>query len=81
MIDVKCNYKNKQKNLLCRLCNQHEETQSHVLTECTENKIEESHKISIENIFNNNDNASLKEIAVIINSILESIEDIDSAQP
>ena len=36
MLKVKGNYKNKYTNLICRWCNNKEETQIHILTECKE---------------------------------------------
>ena len=46
MVNVKCNYKNKYKNLICRWCNSDKETQKHILEECdnfpvTRNNIKE----------------------------------------
>ena len=35
MLKVKSNYKNGHKNLNCRLCGKNEETQQHILEECT----------------------------------------------
>ena len=34
MLDIKGNFKNKYQNQTCRLCNLHDETQEHILTQC-----------------------------------------------
>jgi len=48
MIDIKDNYRNKYDTQTCRLCNEHPETQIHVLTECQNNPT----KINYQDIFN-----------------------------
>ena len=75
MIEVKSNYKGSYNDLTCRLCGQQEETQDHILTECTENKIEDQSKISIDDIFNDNDLSILKRAGDIIRKTIELVEE------
>ena len=75
MLKVKGNYKGAYKhNLRCRLCDLHDETQDHILFECTENKLEGPDRITKAQIFEENDLNSLKEVSVAIEKVLDCIE-------
>ncbi len=55
MLKVKSNYKNKYKNnLTCRACGLTEETQNHIMQECTKLHTNNSKKVTPEMIFTNN---------------------------
>ncbi len=62
MIDVKNNYRGKYQDNICRGCGTTEETQQHVLGECTEIHKDQSTKILINEIFSE-DTTKLKIIA------------------
>ena len=53
MLQVKQNYKNKYKDLVCRGCGQEEETQDHILQECIQIHEDEHTKTTINELFNN----------------------------
>ena len=76
MLDIKGNFPNKYQDKICRACNLQEETQKHVLEECTElNKI--SYPISKEMIFEDNIlklQKITKEIEKKMNKILNNTE-------
>ena len=53
MLQVKQNYKNKYKGMVCRGCGQEEETQNHILQECIQIHKDEHTKTTIQELFNN----------------------------
>ena len=57
MLKVKSNYKNKYKtNLICRACGLAEETQNHIMQECTKLHQNDTNKVTLEMIFSENPN-------------------------
>ena len=52
MIEVKCNYKNKYTNYMCRFCGSIEETQKHIMEECNNIDREIYPTVNINEIFN-----------------------------
>lgn len=78
MLEMKNNYRNKYNNMNCRLCGLEEETQQHVLTRCRNNNIDESHKISMNDIFQNQD---MKALATTANTIIRAIKALEDAPP
>ena len=52
MIEVKCNYKNKYQNYMCRYCGDNEETQKHIMEECNNIDREQYPKVNEREIFN-----------------------------
>ena len=71
MIKVNGNYKNNYTDMNCRWCHEYEETQVHILTECTEfNKKRE--KTTYETYFSDNRSSTSiaeKSLAAAINQI------------
>ena len=68
MLDVKSNYRNKHTDLLCRMCEKMEETQTHILEECDE--LKETQKVTKEMIFQK-DITDLRKTAKNISKKLE----------
>ena len=75
MTKVKMNYKGKKQNLTCRLCGLVEETQDHVLFECSKNNLDPNITLIKENVFEENDINSLRKTASAITKILEPFQD------
>jgi len=73
MLDVKNNYKNKHRDLKCRMCNNHEEDQMHVLQMCPELQKKRIEAVTINEIFSENTEI-LKATAIKINIIMQSIQ-------
>ena len=67
MIQVKKNYKNMFKDLICRGCGSNNETQDHILNECKGIHKDDSTKVSVEMLFNNN--LSTQELKIMANNL------------
>ena len=74
MLDVKNNFRNKYKDTLCRQCNQHLETQEHVLEECKSLHPNEANKVRKSDLFSVNVNC-LKVTVSKIETTLEKLEE------
>ena len=74
MLPVKANQRNNHTNITCRLCQPSEETQQHILEECT--RLQDS--IIYKEAFENNNIENISEIA---NSIILIIEEIENRNP
>ena len=72
MLDVKNNYRNKYRDILCRGCGKQDETQQHVLEECETIHQNNQTRVTIHNIFTENIE-NLKETAKKNNIILTQI--------
>ena len=72
MLKVKCNYKNGYKDLTCRACGLKEETQTHVLEECT--KINEGEQQVTKEMIFTEDTKKLQEISKLIDKRIEVVE-------
>ena len=72
MLDIKNNYKNKYRDKTCRLCNQQEEDQIHVLSECTGLNTKGLQPVPTSSIFSDNIE-TLKAAAKNIQLILQAI--------
>ena len=75
MLEVKNNYKKKYRNHMCRLCNNKEEDQTHVLQECPALEKFNLKKATLENIFSE-DIRTLKETSTCINRIMAIVQNI-----
>ena len=73
MTKVKNNYRNGQTNIKCRACKTEDETQDHVLKECTELHPNETTKIKYEDIFSECTD-TLRKIANQINETMTKLE-------
>ena len=73
MMKVKTNYKGSYKDYNCRFCDKHEETQKHIIEDCTEFPME-GDKLRESDIFEE-DPIKLKKISVKLNEIYKIIED------
>ena len=73
MLEVKNNYKNKYRDLKCRMCNNHEEDQMHALQMCPELPKRGIEPVTMTEIFSENI-TSLKATAKKINIIMQSIQ-------
>jgi len=62
MMGVKGNYKNKYPNIKCRLCGNEDETQEHILEECTRMDRSKAPRVTTQEIFQE-DVEKLKEVA------------------
>ena len=74
MLGIKDNYRNKYDNTTCRLCNQSEETQKHILAECEEIK-KEKLEIQKTTLFSRSKYIQ-KENAEKIRKIVKKLKDI-----
>ncbi len=75
MLKMKMNYKNRYKNnLKCRACNSEEETQNHVLAECSALHPNKETTVTDQDIFTE-DTTKLKESAKKIDKILAKLEE------
>ena len=74
MLDVKCNLKNKYKDLKCRLCGSADETQDHVLFECHQN----DNTLQKSDLNQDNDMNKLKSAA---SKIIEVLDTLNEAPP
>ena len=72
MLDIKENFRGKYNQPSCRLCNDPLETQEHILEECKTIHKDESTKIHIEEIFNEDTN-SLRTTAERIRTIMQQL--------
>ena len=72
MLKFKGNYKNGYPNLICRMCKQAEETQTHVLEECPELHPDENTRVSKHHIFSD-DTDTLRNIADEIEKISDTL--------
>ena len=72
MLPIKGNQKNNHSNLTCRLCNDKEETQEHVLAECI--AVKEEERIKYEAIFTEENPKILAELAEKIIAIIGKLE-------
>ena len=75
MIKVKGNYKNGHPNLICRLCGEKEETQTHILEECPTMHPNDTNKVSRHQLFNE-DAGALRQTAHNLNQIMEKLGEI-----
>ena len=75
MTKVKANYKNGHPDLKCRICGQAEETQGHVLEECSTLHSNPDNQIKTEQIFDEHTD-TLKNIAIKIQETLEKLNNI-----
>ena len=73
MLQVKSNYKNGNKEHKCRLCKKEEETQTHILEECTKLK-DTCQEVTKEMIFNENIE-ELKQTAKYIEIRMKHLEE------
>ena len=74
MLECKGNYKNKYKgSITCRACQKEEETQQHILSECTAIHEKNDTKVTIEEIFTEETN-ELKQTVEKIQLILTKLE-------
>ncbi len=78
MIEVKDNFRNKHNDNTCRGCGQTQETQKHVLEECTSIHSEEEIKVTGLEVFSESPEV-LKRVSEKIRSIIEKLE--NSAAP
>ena len=74
MLKVKGNYKNGYTDLKCRMCKQHEETQTHILEDCTNIHTNEATKVPKHQLFTE-DTDTLRKIANNIDNIMIKIEE------
>lgn len=75
MLDVKNNFRNKYRDLVCRACGQGNETQEHILEECHKLHMNEVNKVTVEDIFNE-DTDHLRQIARKIVRSMKQLEEI-----
>ena len=80
MIDTKHNFKNKYKDTKCRLCGLHEETQDHILFECTKNGIKPQNRFTKKDVFNDKNISKLKSIAKTIDEVMKLLEAVDTEE-
>lgn len=74
MLEVKNNFKKKYgNNILCRKCNNKDETQEHILNECKSLHKDENLKVTKTEIFENNIE-NLKKVAAKIEKIMEILK-------
>ena len=78
MLQVKSNYKNGNKEHKCRLCQEEEETQPHILEQCIKLK-GICQEVSKEMIFNENIQ-ELKQTAKLIETRMKHLEDYEKSQ-
>ena len=78
MLQVKSNYKNGNKEHKCRLCQEEEETQSHILEQCIKLK-GICQEVSKEMIFNENIQ-ELKQTAKLIETRMNHLEENEKSQ-
>ena len=72
MIKVKGNYKNGYPDLKCRICNKEDETQTHILEECTTLHNNEALKVPKHHLFSE-DTGTLTQIANKVEKIMEKL--------
>ena len=72
MIDVKNNYRNKYRDLVCRGCGKYDETQQHILEECETIHQNKTTQVTTSNIFTE-DTEKLKETAKKIKTIITQL--------
>ena len=73
MLEVKGNYKKKYPNQICRGCNKEEETQNHVLEQCTGIHQTEGTKVTIEEIFSE-DTHTLQKATKKVNKVIQTLQ-------
>ena len=77
MLDVKNNFRGKYPNMKCRACNEEIETQEHVFTGCEKLHSDESTKIKLADLFDDNaDITKMKDIANKIRRVINSIDNL-----
>ena len=74
MLDVKCNYKSKYRDIRCRLCGLKEESQYHLLAKCGYVRHLTELKIKTKDVFRDSDVGDLKSIAKHIEGIMEFLD-------
>ena len=74
MIKVKCNYKNGYANLKCRMCKNEDETQKHIPEECPIIHDNESIRVPVHQLFNE-DTDTLRRTAQKIDKVLQKLGD------
>ena len=77
--NMKSHYKNKTKGRFefqCRACNQHDETQPHILEECESIHLTEDTKVTTSDLFSENP-ANLKTVVGKIKNIMTKLESTD----
>ena len=75
MIKVKGNYKNGHTSLLCRMCKNEEETQTHILESCPEVHKDNAIRTPKQDLFSE-DIGTLKQVAINIDKILDKLGDV-----
>jgi hypothetical protein len=75
MTQVKNNYKNSHRDLICRMCKASPETQDHVLNECQALHTDDTTKVPKESIFSEDLN-TLKNTANKINRTIEILQEV-----
>ena len=79
MIDVKNNFRGKYQNNLCRLCNETNETQEHVMEECKIIHRNEETKVRKSDLFNKT-TEELRETAKKVENIIKIIEKAENTE-
>ena len=74
MLPVKPNYGDRYENKMCRLCQEEEETQRHILSECRTTKETINHQ-EYEEYFTQDETEALKVVAGNIGKIMKTLED------
>ena len=75
MIKVKGNYKNGHKDLKCRMCKNHEETQTHILQECPVLHTSDALKVPKHRLFNESID-TLRETANTLEIIMDRLNEV-----
>lgn len=76
MLDVKNNYKGKYRDTLCRMCKNQNETTEHVLQNCTTIHPDDTNKIQLKDIYEDN-YLKLKTITEKIKKIMIEIHNVN----
>ena len=75
MIKAKCNYKNGHKDLKCRLCRKEDETQIHILEECTVMHPNDAIKVPKQKLFDESTD-TLRVVAQNLEKITEKLGEV-----
>jgi len=74
MLNVKSNYKKGNDNLMCRMFNNSEETQEHILCHCPALHQNNENRIDYENIFQDDNMTALAETAKKIRTLIDKLQ-------
>ena len=79
MLDIKNNYRGKYNNTVCRGCGEAQETQEHVLNECTGLHPDNKNRVSLQDVFNEeNSEKELQRTATKIRDTMDKIKQSDA---